>query len=406
MTHKQVVKKMHNKGRQSRSVVTVLGVVKVVRRWWHATGQGSVVPADEVIDPGLASVSLGVREMACRLNNDSTSFDKTAANLKRTAQIVMSGEQVRKVVQAEGRAVLAAQQTNTLPTAFQAVECVVNALLPQAEQTTRIYHGVDGVMVPIITDAEKMKRRTKVCQKRQKSGKKCRPLPARRKGSNESYKEFKTITFYSECGKHWHEVLSRVSRKKVGALVRREAARLGFQQADEKIANVDGATWIKPQLTARPDKLPLDGLGLDFYHLTENIHKCRRGVFGEDDAAGQTWTSDLCHTLKHDGYEPAWESLTKWRATLRSPAKKKHADRLLNYVSDRRDMIQYPAFIQKSWQIGSGPTESRCKTSTSRLKGRGRRWDMPTAESTAALTTLQDSGQWHLYWPIPGLAKI
>ena len=94
---------MNNKGRQSRSVVTVLGVVKVVRRWWHATGQGSVVPADEVIDPGLASVSLGVREMACRLNNNSTSFDTTAANLNRTAQIVMSGEQVRKVVQAEGK---------------------------------------------------------------------------------------------------------------------------------------------------------------------------------------------------------------------------------------------------------------------------------------------------------------
>ena len=138
-------------------------------------------------------------------------------------------------------------------------------------------------------------------------------------------------------------------------------------------------------------------------------------MFGEDDAAGQKWTSDLCHTLKHDGYDAAWESLTKWRATLHSPAKKKHADRLLNYISDRRDMIQYPDFIQKNWQIGSGPTssgrrvyltESRCKTGTSRLQGRGRRWDMPTAESTAALTTLQDSGQWHLYWPIPGLAKI
>ncbi len=143
---------------------------------------------------------------------------------------------------------------------------------------------------------------------------------------------------------------------------------------------------------------PLDGLGLDFYHLTENIYKCRRGVFGDDDAAGQKWTSDLCHTLKHDGYDSAWESLTKWRATLRSPAHKKAAD--------RRDMIQYPDFIQKNWQIGSGPTESRCKTSTSRLKGRGRRWDMPNAESTAALTTLQDSCQWHLDWPIPGLAKI
>ena len=183
-----VVKKRHNKGRQSRSVVTVVGRVKVVRRWWYATGQGSVAPADEVIDPGLASISIGVREMACRLNNDSTSFDKTAANLNRTAQIVMSGEQVRKVVQAEGRAVLAAQQANTLPTAFQAAECVVNALLPKADQTSRIDHGTDGVMVPIITDAEKIKRRAKVCQKRQKSGKKCRPLPARRQGANESYK--------------------------------------------------------------------------------------------------------------------------------------------------------------------------------------------------------------------------
>jgi hypothetical protein len=160
-------------------------------------------------------------------------------------------------------------------------------------------------MVPIITDAEKMKRRTKVSQKRQKSGKEFRPLPARRKGANESYKEFKAITFYSECGKHWHEVLSRVTRKKVGAIVRREAERLGFQKADEKIANVDGASWIPLQLTARPDQLPLDGLGLDFYHLTENIHKCRRSVFGEDDAAGQKWTSDLCHTLKHDGYDAA-----------------------------------------------------------------------------------------------------
>ena len=63
----------------------------------------------------------------------------------------------------------------------------MNALLPKVEQTSRIYHGVDGVMVPINTDAEN-KRRTKVSQKRQKSGKKCRPFPARRKGENESYR--------------------------------------------------------------------------------------------------------------------------------------------------------------------------------------------------------------------------
>ena len=64
-------------------------------------------------------------------------------------------------------------------------------------------------------------------------------------------------------------------------------------------------------------------------------------------------------------------------------------------------MIQYPQFARRGWQIGSGPTESRCKTSTSRLKGRGRRWNAPNAEAVAALTTLQDSGQWNNYWPTP-----
>ena len=383
----------------------MVGRVKVVRRWWHAAASGSVVPADAVINPGLSNVSVGVREMACRLNNDSTSFDKTAKNLKRTAMIEMGAEQLRLLVQAEGRAVLVAQKNDTVPTAFRAVECVVDDTLPPEQQTSRIYAGVDGVMVPIITEIEKAKRRDVVNQKRRKCGKKCRPLAPRKKGSKESYKEFKTIVFYDESGSRWHERLSRCTRKQVGTLMRREAKRLGFQHAHEKIAIVDGATWIPLQLTARPSELRLDGLGLDFYHLSENIHRCRRKVFGDDDETGKTWAGDLLHTLKHDGYQPAWDSLTQWRATLRSPAKKTAADRLMNYVSDRRDMIQYPEFSAQNWQIGSGPTESRCKTSTSRLKGRGRRWDADNAESTAALTTLQDSHPWNTYWPIPSLAK-
>ena len=385
--------------------MSVVGRVKVVRRWWHAAASGSVVPADAVINPGLSNVSVGVREMACRLNHDSTSFDKTAKNLKRTAMIEMGAEQLRLLVQAEGRAVLVAQKNDTVPTAFRAVECVVDDTLPPEQQTSRIYAGVDGVMVPIITEIEKAKRRDVVNQKRRKCGKKCRPLAPRKKGSKESYKEFKTIVFYDESGSRWHERLSRCTRKQVGTLMRREAKRLGFQHAHEKIAIVDGATWIPLQLTARPSELRLDGLGLDFYHLSENIHRCRRKVFGDDDETGKTWAGDLLHTLKHDGYQPAWDSLTQWRATLRSPAKKTAADRLMNYVSDRRDMIQYPEFSAQNWQIGSGPTESRCKTSTSRLKGRGRRWDADNAESTAALTTLQDSHPWNTYWPIPSLAK-
>lgn len=396
---------MRNKGKQSRSVLTVNGSVKMVRRWWHGVGVGSVVPMEAVLDSQQSTVSVGVREMACRLNNDGTSFDSTAENLDRTALVKMSGEQLRQIVLAAGTTVLQAQQDNAIPTAFRAAECIVDPSVPKEKQMTRIYTGLDGVMVPLVTDAEKVKRRKDIKVKRQRSGKKCRPLPPRTKGSDLAFKEFKTIVFYDERGKHWHEVLSAKSRTQVGAVVRREAKRLGFAFAKEKIANVDGATWIKTQLTDHAEQLPLDGLGLDFYHLAENVHRCRRVVFGADDKAGQDWAATLLHTLKHDGWETAWDQLTRWRSTLRGKVKKAGADRLLNYVSDRRDMINYPEFQQKSWQIGSGPTESRCKTSTQRLKGRGRRWNKSNAEALAALTTLKDSNQWNLFWPNPSTSN-
>lgn len=335
--------------------------------------------------------------MACRLNNDSGSFDRSADNLERAAQVSMSGEQLRQVVLAEGQAVLAAQDAAAIPTAFQAEQCAVDPKQP--EGPTRMYVGTDGVMVPLVTEVEKVKRREKAVKKRRESGRRLKPLEARRPGADRPFKEFKTIAFYDEPGEHWHERLWRGSRRKVGPVLGREAERLGFARADERVGNVDGAPWIRERLEERPHQLPLDGLGLDFYHLSENVHRCRRAVFGEEEDTGNSWADELLHQFKHEGYDTAWESLVTWRATVRGKKKREAADRLLNYVSERRDMIQYPEFQEKGWQIGSGPTESRCKTSTSRLKGRGRRWDARNAERVAALTCLKDSDQWNLYWP-------
>ena len=74
------------------------------------------------------------------------------------------------------------------------------------------------------------------------------------------------------------------------------------------------------------------------------------------------------------------------------------ADRLVNYVSVRREMIKYPEFQTKGWQIGSGPTEATCKTLTARLKGSGMRWDAANAEALMGLEALSQSDQWDFYW--------
>lgn len=120
-------------------------------------------------------------------------------------------------------------------------------------------------------------------------------------------------------------------------------------------------------------------------------------MFGEESPEGQRWLGELMHTFKHDGYDAAWDGLTVWHKRLRG-AKRSAANRLLQYTAERHEMIRYPEFRQKHWQIGSGPTEAECKTTTHRVKGRGRRWDSANAEAMMALAALHDSGLWNKRW--------
>jgi len=357
-------------------------------------------------------MSVGVREIACRLNGDGKNFDKAAANLARAAQIDTSGETMRVLVENEGRLVLKAQQSGALPLPWSAADCRIerdasdsnasdsNAsdsnASGSANASTRIYLGSDGVMVPLVTDTEKKKRRHEIKQKRRRRGRKAKPLPRAKPGADQKYKEFKIVAFYDDTQEHRLVAGTKGDCTEAGRLMRRQAARIRLDEADEKIGNIDGSPWIRNQIEGQ--SLPLDALGLDFYHLADNVHKARRVVYGEDDEAGKAWAGDVLHTFKHDGYEAGWDKLVAWRTCLRGQAKRRAADGLMGYVSERSDMIRYPQFTAKGWQIGSGPTEATCKTLTARLKGSGMRWDAGNAESLMALEALSQSGLWKDYW--------
>jgi hypothetical protein len=388
-------KRYANKGLQRHSIVTVNGEIEISRRWWHDPELGSVAPADAIVDSSGATVTPGVVELAARVNLRASSFREAAAVLERTAQVTLSHEQVRKEVEAAGRQVLAAQQNNTIAVTWHAEDCMVSGR--EKPEKTRIYTGCDGVMVPIITETEKVKRREKVKAKRRRRGKKCKPLPPRRRGADRPWKEFKVAFFYSEDARYQHVAFTHGNHETAGKLLRHEADRLRFSEADERVAIVDGAVWIREQFSLHFAEL--DAVGLDFYHLSENVHRARRVVFGEESPEGKAWADELMHCFKYEGYATAWEKIIQWRASVKGKAKRKAADRLLNFVSTRREMIRYPAFQERGWQIGSGPTESQCKLCTKRLKGYGRRWDRRNATAVAALDTLYRNGQWHQVWP-------
>jgi hypothetical protein len=341
------------------------------------------------LDEAEATISEGVREMACRLNQDATSFQKAAGNLSRTAHLDLNKESLRQLVEAEGKAALRAMQRAELSPTWSASDC-------RTEQgTTRVYAGCDGVKVPLITEEEKQKRRTKVREKRKSRGRKCKPLPRAKAGADCSYKDFKVGYLYDEAKQRRYVGVTAGNHEAAGHMLRRMGDQVELKQAEERIALVDGAPWIRNQFEFHG---LVDAIGLDFYHLQENAQKARRGVFGEDSPEGRTWLSALMHTFKHEGYDAGWEQVATLRATLRSPTKRAAANHLLQYAAERQTMIRYPEFRQKHWQIGSGPTEAECKTTTHRVKGRGRRWDSDNAEAMMALAALHDSGLWHHHW--------
>ena len=383
---------MRNKGRQRHTVMTVNGRITLRRIRWQPKAGGSLTPLDEWLNAAGERFTRGVVELACRLNRCESGFQELSITMKRAAGLSIGKESLRQLIEAEGQRVLEKTRRNELGPQWHASECQT----PEGE--TRVYFGCDGVKIPVITDQEKKQRRVKTVEKRKQQkakGRSLRPLDRVTPGADGPYKEFRLVQFYSEDQKQRWISVSRGDHEVVGRLMRRDASRIRLDQADASIGLYDGAVWIDRQ--AEKQGLRLTARGLDFWHLQDYAQKTRRALYG-DDAAGKTWLTELMHTFKHEGYEPAWDQLTTQRATLDSEAKKTALDSLLHYMAERSHLIHYPEFRAKGWQIGSGPTEAQCGTTTDRIKGKGRRWNPENALAIMALEALYQSHTWSSHW--------
>ena len=390
-------RRLADKGSESRSTLSVNGRVLLSRKRWYLKGEGSRSPLTMLLDAALATESVGVRDLCCRLNGNGRNFERVAENLAKAAGVSMSGEKLRQVVEAEGKRALAKAKSGALGPDWKADQCKVRTA--EGRKVSRVYLGVDGFMVPLVTEQEKRKRRKKVKRKRRlrrKRGAGAKPLAAARAGADGPWKEFKLVVFYSEDMSRRLVSVTKGDCDASGRLMRRDAGRIGFGAADERVGNVDGGPWIIGQIHRR--NLPMTATGLDFFHLGENVHKTRRVILGEESPEGVQWAGELLHTVKHEGYEPMWEKLMEQRKGSRG-IKRKELDRLIHYVAQRKEMIRYPEFLSRGWQIGSGPTESQCRVLPARTKAGGAmRWDAANAEAVMALEAMWRSRQWDAYW--------
>lgn len=385
-------KKQRNKGAHSVGILTVNGRIHVRRTGWWSVTTGHHRPVDARLGLVRQAISLGVVELCCHLNRGSVSFRTVAENLKRAAGISISAETLRGCVEDEGRLIEQLRRQAKLTPSWEAGAGRLTE--GPAQGRSRVYLSCDGVHVPVITHAEKLKRRAKIKARRKGRPRASRrPLPRIRPGSDQGFKELKVLAFYDQHKAFCHSVATCQDHRHAGRLMRREADRLGWHHADERVSIADGARWI--QFRMEDADLKLDGLILDFYHFSEHVHAARRAVFG--DTEGYDWADEILHIARHDPFERLWAKLEAWRKTLRGQRKREAADNLMRYLITRKEMVAYAHFRERGWDIGSGPIESQCKTVTQRIKGRGRRWNPANIQAIANLTAILDNGEWNHY---------
>jgi hypothetical protein len=185
----------------------------------------------------------------------------------------------------------------------------------------------------------------------------------------------------------------------LGLLLRRQAAQVGMEAAQQWIGLSDGGNGLEEfqrQNFNRPDLV----LILDFHHPAEDLEELARLWHPGDAEASQQQAEQWCHTMKHRGGQAILEELRGLEVPGRQEVRQRYEE-VLGYLANHVTRMDYPYYISQGWQIGSGPVESACKTVVSaRMKLAGMRWGEEGTDDVCHLRALfkSEKGQWDAFW--------
>ena len=184
----------------------------------------------------------------------------------------------------------------------------------------------------------------------------------------------------------------------LGLQLRKQAAQVGWDEAEQQIAISDGGAGLEEFFR---QNFPRAVCILDFWHAKEHLRELSQAWFGESSAEGSQWLDEQCHRLKHAGGAAVLIELERMEVSTRSALVQEVHRREAQYFRNHVHRMDYPRYVANGWQIGSGPVESSCKTIVgNRLKGGGMRWGEAGSDAVCHLRALflSEPSQWQAFW--------
>jgi hypothetical protein len=182
----------------------------------------------------------------------------------------------------------------------------------------------------------------------------------------------------------------------LGSQMRRQGGQVGMNDAQQWIALTDGGAGLEHFLDVH---FPRATKILDFHHAAEHLSAFAKR-FRPGPGSGpllEAW----CHTLKHAGGTQVIRMLQRLRRPQMGAEVQEDYDRLLNYLRNNEHRMNYPHYLERGWQIGSGAVESACKRVVNqRLSLGGMRWGEAGSDAVVHLRALyqSDPDQWEAFW--------
>jgi hypothetical protein len=189
------------------------------------------------------------------------------------------------------------------------------------------------------------------------------------------------------------------SQPTLGLPLRTQAAQVGLEEAERWLAITDGGSGLEDFFLTNFPRV--EAVIIDFYHVAEALKELAKVWHGNDAEAGKEQGEAWCHDLKHRGGQEVYEQLRGLEGRGKSVAARGKQEEVLTYFGNQVHRMDYPRYLEKGWQIGSGQAESACKSVVGeRLKRSGMRWGEEGTDQVCCLRALLKSepSQWRAFW--------